>query len=300
MKLSLRGMISGAGRESNQMACALRECQNTLLMRIVTQGNTGIRVGQDWYCSVGCFAEAAFDRFTTISTGRVVEMPHSPRLTIGLAMLTKGYLTQEQLRLATAQSRIRGEELEVVLVRLGLANEWQLTAARAAQWGVPVLGKDRVGHPLESDIPIALLRVYSAAPLHYSAPAKRLIVGFAHRVEHSFLVSLETITGCRAEPCCITPTEFAEQMTRLTAIPDHGEMVFEDSLTPAQMANSLAGAAVEIAAREARFAYSKNLLWVRMAGKRRTVDVLFRGKIEAGLEETGNSVFLQDRIVSRG
>ena len=300
MKLSLRGMIPGAGRDSNQMACALHECQNTLLMRIVTQGNTGIRVGQDWYCSVGCFAEAAFDRFATISAGRVVEMPHSPRLTIGLAMLTKGYLTEEQLRLATAQSRMRGEELEAVLVQLGLANEWQLTAARAAQWGVPVLGKDQAGHPLESDIPITLLRAYSAAPLHYSVAAKRLIMGFAHRVEHSFLVSLETITGCRAEPCCITPTEFAEQMTRLTAIPDHEEMVFQDSLTPAQMANNLAGAAVDISAHEARFAYSQNLLWVRIAGKRRTVDVLFRGRIDAGLEETEDSHFLQDRIVSRG
>jgi hypothetical protein len=136
--------------------------------------------------------------------------------------------------------------------------------------------------------------------LHYSAAANRLILGFAHRVEHGFLVSLEAITGCRAEPCCITPTDYAEQMARLTKTPDHIEMNFEESLTPAQMANNLAGAAVEIAAREARFAHSRNLVWVRMAGKRRKVDVLFRGKIESGLEKTGNSVVLEDRIGSRG
>jgi hypothetical protein len=300
MKLSLRGMISGTGREKRQMACALRDCPDTLLMRIVTHGNNGILVDQDWYCSVGCFAEAAFNRFKSISAGRVVEMPHSPRLTIGLAMLAKGYLTEKQLRFATAQSRMRGEELEVALVRLGLANEWQLTAARAAQWGVPVLGKDRIGHRVEADIPVTLLRAYWAAPLHYSAAAKRLILGFVYRVEHSLLNSLEEITGCRAEPCFITPTEFAEQMSRLTAIPDHKEMDFEDSLTPAQMANNLADAAVEISAREARFAYSRNLAWVRMAGKRRKVDVLFRGRIEAGLENAGNSLLLEDRIGSWG
>ena len=300
MKLSLRGIMSGTGREGKQMACALRECPNTLLMRIVTQGNTGIHVDQDWYCSVGCFAEAAFNRFTAISTARLVEMPHSPRLTIGLAMLTKGYLTEEQLRFATAQSRVRGEQLETVLVQLGLANEWQLTAARAAQWGVPVLGKDRIAQPVESDIPVTLLRAYSAAPLHYSAAAKRLVLGFVYRVEHCLLDSLEAITGCRAEPCFITPAEFAEQMARLTAIPDHKEMIFEDSLTPAKMANNLAGAAVEVSAREARFACSRNMVWIRMAGKRRKVDVLFRGKIESGLETTEKSLLLEDRIGSWG
>ena len=41
------------------MACALRACPNTLLMRIVAQGSAGIRVHQDWYCSVGCFAEGS-------------------------------------------------------------------------------------------------------------------------------------------------------------------------------------------------------------------------------------------------
>jgi hypothetical protein len=187
-----------------------------------------------------------------------------------------------------------------VLIRLGMANEWQLTAARAAQWGVPVLGKDFVVHPVETDIPVSLLRAYSAAPLHHSAATNRLLLGFAHRVEHSFLVSLEAITGCRAEPCCITPSAYADQLTRLTAIPDCIETVFEDSLTPAQMANNLAGAAVDISVREATFAHSRNLVWVRLTGKRRKVDVLFRGKIDSEQEQIGKSVAWEDRITRRG
>jgi hypothetical protein len=77
-------------------------------------------------------------------------------------------------------------------------------------------------------------------------------------------------------------------------------MIFEESLTPAQMANNLASAAVEVSAREARFACSRNLIWIRMAGKRRKVDVLFRGKIESRLETTENSLLLEDRIGSLG
>jgi hypothetical protein len=269
-------------------------------MRFVTRGNAGVNVDQDWYCGVGCFAEAAFNRFTTISAGRVVEMPHSPRLNIGLAMLAKGYLTEEQLRVATAQSQLQGKELESVLVELGLANEWQLTAARAAQWGVPILGKDRIGHSVEADIPLTLLHAYSAAPLHYSVASRRLIVGFVYRVEHSLLIALEAITGCTVEPCLITPTEFGEQMARLTPVSDYKEMVFDESLTPAQMANELADAALEASAREARFTNSRNMVWVRVIGKRQKIDLLFRGRIDDGLEKSSKSFAMRNRIGSGG
>ena len=302
MKLSLRALMPGHAQdgEKKQMACGLRTCPNSLLMRIVAQGRAGIHVDQDWYCSVGCFFEAAFNRFSALAADRIVEMSHSPRLSIGLALLAKGYLTDEQLRSATVQSKMRGEELEAVLVRLGLVNEWQLTTARAAQWGVPVLGQDRVGHPVELDIPMTLLWAYSAAPLHYSAAANRLVLGFVYRVEHGLLDSLEGISGWRVEPCFITPTEFAEQMSRMTPPSDYEEVAFEDSRTPVQMAKTLASAAVDIAAREARFSHSRNLTWVRLLGKRRKIDVLFRGKIDAGVVATKNPSFLEENVGSLG
>jgi hypothetical protein len=302
MKLSLGIFMSAVdrSREKMQAVCALRTCPNKMLMRIVAQSQVGIRVGQLWYCGVDCFAESAFNRFTTLSSGRVVEMPHSPRLSIGLAMLSKGYLTNEQLRFAMAQSQSLGERLEVALVRLGLANEWQLTSARAAQWGYPVLGQDRMGRAVEADIPPTLLRAYSAAPLHYSAAARRLVLGFVYRVEHSLLVSMEQITGCRVEPCFITPTEFEEQMARLTAAPEYEESTFDDSLTPGQMARTLGRLAVEVSAREARFAHSRNYAWARLSGKRGKIDVIFFGKIGAEAEKTRNSSLLEESIGSLG
>jgi hypothetical protein len=302
MKLPLGLFMSAVdrSRERMQMVCALRTCPNKMLMRIVAQSQAGVRVGQQWYCSVGCFAEAAFNRFSALSNGRVVEMPHSPRLSIGLAMLSKGYLTDEQLRFAMTQSQLLGEGLESALVRLGLANEWQLTSARASQWGYPVLGQDRVGQPVEADIPASLLRACSAAPLHYSAAQKRLVLGFVNRVDHSLLVSLEQITGCRAEPCFITPTEFEGQMARLTAPPDYEEATFKDTLTPSQMARTLGGSAVEVSAREGRFAHSPNYVWARLLGKRGNIDVLFFGKIGAEGEKTRNSSFFEESIGSLG
>ena len=281
-------------------SCGLRNCPNSGLMRIFPQGRIGIQVDQDWYCGVGCFFEATYDRFSSRSDGRIVEMPHTPRFSIGLALLTKGFLTDEQLRFASAQSKVRGEELEIALLRLGMADEWQLTAARAAQWGVPVLGQDHVSNQVAVDIPVALLRTYSAAPVHYSASSKRLLLGFVHRVEHSLLISLEKICECAVEPCFITPTKFAEQMTRLTAVTDCEERVIEEDLTPPRMAKTLARIAVEVSAREARFAHFRNLEWVRLTGKRRNVDVLFRGRIEAEPEKALNSLHFEQSIGSLG
>ena len=302
MKLSLQFFRTTVDRSWKSMhaVCGLPTCPNTLIMRSVGQSQVGIRVGPLWYCSVDCFAGGALTRISALSSNRVVEMPHSPRMSIGLVMLQKGYLTDEQLRFALTQSQLHGEELETTLVRLGLANEWQLTAARAVQWGHPVLGQDGTGQPVEADIPATLLRACSAAPLHYSVVAKRLVLGFVYRVEHSLLDSLEQITGCRAEPCFITPTAFGEQMARLTPALGYEEVVLEDPLTPAQMAKAVGGLAVEVGAKEASFTSYRNYIWTRLAGKRRKIDVLFRGKYAAEATKRRNFSLLDENISSLG
>jgi hypothetical protein len=99
------------------VVCAFRKCRNTMLMRSVPQSRAGMRVGDLWYCSVDCFAEAAFVAFSAIEERRVIEMPHNPRLSIGLVLLSKGLLADDQLRLAAEESQQCGEELEVTLLR---------------------------------------------------------------------------------------------------------------------------------------------------------------------------------------
>jgi len=232
--------------------------------------------------------------------GSILEMPHYPRLSIGLVLLSRGYLTDDQLRYARAQSQLCGEELETVLLRLGLATERQLAAARAAQWGYPVLGQDRLGQPVEADIPPALLHACSSVPLHCSITAKRFLMGFVYRVEHGLLNSLEQVTGFRAEPCFITPSEFREQMGRLTTVPGCEEVVFEDPDTPAQMAKMVAGFAVEISASEARFAQCREYAWTRLSGKKRKIDVLFRVKSASQTVKNRNFIVANENIRSFG
>jgi hypothetical protein len=277
MKLTIKSILPPMDFGWNRVRarCGLPTCHNKLLMRPVPQNRIGIRAGHTWYCSVDCFVTASREPLAALCAGRIVEMPRNPRLSLGLAMLAKGLVTETELRAAMERSERSDEDLESTLLRMGLAGEKQIAAGRAAQWGAPVLGSDMAGHHVASGFPRVLLDAYGAVPLHYSPQSKRLLLGFVHRVEHSLLQTIEEVTGCRAEPCFVTRSEFAEQAGRLTVAPEYEEVVVDEPESPAQMARTLGYYAVKAAALEARMVRCKTWIWGRLAGKRQTVDVVF-------------------------
>ncbi|HVT97759.1 MAG TPA: hypothetical protein VHE33_09640 [Acidobacteriaceae bacterium] len=255
--------------------CASPSCHNKLLMRPVPTKSAGIRIGQDWYCGVDCFVAGARFPLAALSARRLMEMPRNPRLSLGLALLSKDLLTEDQLRLATEVSQKNGVDLEETLLVLGLTNEKHLAAARSVQWGYPVLNQERAGRMVEVEIPLTLLRSFSAAPLFYSAGTKRLVLGFVERVDHHLLQSIEQVTGYRAEPCFLTAAEFSEQMQRVVLPVFYEEVVLEEPGDPGQMARALGRYALDAAATDAAFVQCKSWVWARLTGKRRIVDVLF-------------------------
>lgn len=277
MKLFFKSMIPGVDRHLNNLraTCGNLLCHNTHLMRGIPGGRPGVSVGTAWYCCVDCFVMGARASFEKLCSRQVVEIPRHPRLSLGLYLMTKGYVTAEQLRHATAQSQALDEDLEVTLARLGMATDKQLAAAKSAQWGYPVLAPEYIGEVVEIDIPKSVLAACKAVPLHYSAAAKRILIGFASRVEHRLLESIEEMTGCRADACFITPADFEEQMERVKLPPNYAEEVVDDPGSPERMARTVGRAAVEVGAREASFAQWRNLILVRIEGKRGKTDVVF-------------------------
>jgi len=280
------------GLKSMRTECDLHTCHNTQLMRSIPGGKQGISVGQQWYCCVDCFAQAASETLAFLSFRRPTEVPRNPRLSLGLAMHIKGHLTNEQLRQATLENQRRDEDFAVTVMRLGLATEQQVASARAAQWGCPLLSQDYVGHTLHTDIPRTVLQACHAAPLHYSQTAKRILLGFVDRAEHRVLEVIEQMTGCRVEPCFMTPTDFERQMASLVPSADYKELVVDDPTPPEKMARAVGRAAVEVGAREANFVRYKSLVWARVTGKRGTADVLFRvNRIIAELRPEKSELF---------
>ena len=278
MKLSLGSVVSGVERgwKSMHWACWLEGCQNHLFLRSVPQSRVGIHMGETWYCSIDCFVSATRQRFALLTSGRNLDMPHTPRVSIASVLLLKGYLTEGELACAENRSRSSGEDLETVVVGTGVVDEWQLASARAIQWGYPVLGRDRMSQSVDAELPLTLMKEFSAVPLHYSSRAKRLVVGFVYRVEHSLLHSLERVTGCKAEPCFITPTELHYQIERLEAARESREVILDNSMTAAEVANVVGGLALDIRARDVSLSRCRDDVWMRLSGKRQMTDVLFR------------------------
>jgi hypothetical protein len=293
MSLSFLSFLPGVDRGLRNMraVCDFRGCHNTQLMRSIPGSRPGIQVGARWYCSFDCFALASSVPLAAMASRRGLDSPRRPRLSLRLALHAKGYLSGETLRNAAVHGEMDEDELAETLIRLNLVTEKQIAVARSAQWGYPVFALDFSGQLVSSDVPWFLLRACSAAPLHRSMSAKKILLGFASRVEHSLLEVIEQMTGYRAEACFITPTDRELQISRVTAPPDYEEVVVEDPGPPEKMARTLGRIAVEIGAREARFVPCKTNVWARMRGKRGTVDVLFRlqGSAEdAGAKEPGS------------
>jgi len=278
MEIALKSFFPAIDRswKSMRSTCDNPACHNTQLMRTIPGGRSGIQAGEFWYCSVDCFALGSRTVLTELSRTRFAEDQRDPRMSLGLILVSRGQLSPDQLRFAQSQAELNHDNLENMLLRLEFVNQKQLAAARAAQWGYPLLTSDRIGHAVKSDIPEILLREFSAAPLEFSIKARRILIGFVFRVEHSLLESIEKITGFRAVPCFISATEYEEQMERVITAPNYESAFIQDFGSPDKMARTLGHFAVEIGVREAIFSPCKNFVWSRLTGKRGKIDVVFQ------------------------
>ncbi len=298
MRELLKSFLPGVDRHLKNLrsVCGLRTCHNSQLMRSIPGGRPGIHTGSEWYCSVDCFVMAARTPLERLCSRQVVEIPRHPRLSLGLFLLSKGHLTAEQLRVATAQCHCLDEDIEETLVKLGMVTEKLLAMARSAQWGYPVLAPEYVGQMVEADFPKAILSACGAVPLHYSATAKRILLGFASRVDHRVLELIEELTHCRVEPCFITPADFEEQMERVATPPDYEEVVVDDPGSPEKMARTVGRVGVQVGVSEATFAQCRNLVLVRVKGKRGVADIVFRVPHHSTVEIGEESSIFNDAI----
>ena len=305
MSLSLSSLFPAVDRglKSMRTQCDLRTCRNTQLMRSIPGGKQGIYVGLQWYCSVDCFALAAHEALAILSARRAVEIPREPRLSLGLAMHLKGYLTNEQLRVASFESQRRGEDFAVTVSRLGMVTEQQIAAARATQWGCPghwhritSSHMHRVGYSR------AILEACNAVPFHCSQTAKRIVFGLRVLVEHRCwrFVPSNRVEQAASRAVLRNAMDFVRRMDSVTQGPDSKEIVVADPGSPEKMARTVGRAAVDLKAQEARFVGYKHLVWARLMGKRGKVDIVFRAPRVFAELRAENSELLEEVIAVAG
>ena len=132
----------------------------------------GVQLQGRWYCSLDCFEQAVTQILHDLVRPAPARMERRHRIPLGLVLLGKGIISEEQLKRALQAQKEAGAGAEKIgqwLLRLGSASHRDVALALATQWGCPVfpLDQDRRFRECSAMLPLALLESLRMLPVHY-------------------------------------------------------------------------------------------------------------------------------------
>jgi len=258
------------------------------MWRQVYRQDVGIRLDRHWYCSPQCFEIAARQSFQRALVAVSASPPMRHRVPLGLLMLSRGLLTNRQLRMAleAQQSEGRGR-IGHWLKELGFVSEQQVTATLGLQWSCPVLSRPE---PRDSAcsrlLPFPLLENFRMLPVQFVNATRTLYLAFCQGVEYVALCAIEHILGCHTEACLVSDTVMKSALQHLEQSRRSGDLLFESCRHASEMARITCGYALKLGVGEVRLARCGRYLWIRLEAREDHTDLLFRilSSPESGLE----------------
>lgn len=249
------------------------------LQRILRRNNEGVFLQGHWYCCLDCFEHSIANVFEGLLKLPDDPRPKSHRVPIGLLLLGRGVINQEQLKEALNAQRSEGKErLGRWLVKLGIASAADISTALAAQWGCAVfpLDKDSRYRDCSLMIPLPLLESARMLPVHYLANNQHLFLGFSQDIDHTTLYSVERLLGNRTEACVVSEEAMEQALEEIRGISRPTEIVFDTAFDAHQMARTVRDYALKIGAEELLLARPRQFLWVRLRAGGKSWDLMFR------------------------
>lgn len=268
-----RRWIEAARRRLNPPPCARSGCQS---FAPIWRRSTPMRVQGKWICSLGCAEAEVQENFEWMSAQTEAMPAH--RVPLGLLMLSRGYLTEEQLlAVLDAQLRARDGRLGQWAQRLGFATESQVLTALSLQWACPVL---RLQAPPDRDsiamLPWEILRRLPMMPVRFSPSNRLLYVALSRRVDHSALSSVERMLGCTVVACLVSDRVMDDWLRNAAPSKSSEVHLFDGIAEEKEMARISANYVTRLDADEVRMARCGDHGWVRLISKRRRpVDIVF-------------------------
>jgi hypothetical protein len=243
----------------------------------------GIHLQQQWYCSPQCFELAARRCFSRASTAPAAPPRGQHRIPLGLVLLSRGQLSNAQLRSALQAQRESGRgRIGQWLERMGFATEQQVTAAMGLQWACPVLPASAVASAdFAATLPVRLLENFRMLPVHFSRE-RVLYLAFSEGVDYTALYAIEQALQCRTEACLIGSTTMDAALSRLVEHRRTGDYLFEDWLSDAEMTRITGGYVIKLGAREVRIVACGEYIWARLEPESGPTNLLFRRRAVAG------------------
>lgn len=257
-------------------SCAFRNS----LRRILRRGaGEGVFLQGRWYCSLDCFEQVVIGEFTSLLKQPDLRRRNPHRVPLGLMLLGRGVITDEQLKKALAAKRESGKtRLGDLLVKLGICSERDIATALAAQWGCGVFPIERNLRYRECAhmLPLALIESSRMIPVHFHEGSRLLFLAFAEDIDHTALYSVERQLGARTEPCVITETGMGQALEEIRAVSRPSETVFETIWGANEMARTVRDYSLALGATELFVARPRRFLWVRVCAAGQFHDLLFR------------------------
>ena len=263
------------------MDCENVNCPNKNALRKFLRRRTGegVLLQGRWYCSLDCFEQAVTNLFSELLHLPEEPLPRLRRVPLGLLLLGRGVITDEQLKTALQAQRQNGmDRIGRWLIRLGIASAQDVSAALAAQWGCALfpLESDRRYRECSQMVPLALLESCHMIPVHYLPASQLLFVAFSEDIDHTALYSVERLLGGRTEPCVVTEAAMNQALEEIRNVSRPAEIVFETLWDAPEMARTIRDYALKLGAEELVLARPRRFMWVRLRASGKSWDLLFR------------------------
>lgn len=239
----------------------------------------GVCLQGRWCCSGRCFEQAAAEMFLRILASHEGGSKRPYRIPIGLLLLSRGVITEGQLKEALSLQRHAGSgPIGRFLQRIEAVSERELTAGLAAQWGCPV-------YPLETDhgyldcaglVPATLIETAHMLPVRVALPQKMLYLAFDERIDRTMLYAVEQILRFRTIPCIVPESAMHNALGEVHRIGNPSDTVFESPQEPREMARTTHSYALQLEVSDVWMARSGRFVWVRLFAQQWTKDILFQ------------------------
>lgn len=211
--------------------------------------------------------------------GKPQPLPKPHRVPLGLLMLSRGLVGNDQLRQALkAQKDAGGGRIGEWLRHIGAVNEEQVTRTLGVQWSIPFfpLGESRRYLECARLVPFSLLEAAQMVPVHHLPTTQHLYVAFTERINYSALYAIEKMLDCRTEPCLAEQSLVIKAINELRLLPRPVEMFTDRVCDPADMAHTIAAHFETLGGTDVRVSGIEGFIWARVLARDGYTDVLFQ------------------------
>ena len=229
------------------------------------------------YCAPHCFEFAARQHFGRLCAAAFSAPPVRHRVPLGLLMISRGQLTNPQLRLALEAQRADGRHrLGEWLEKLGFATEQQVTVALARQWACPVLSPTATLDPTCTRLlPYCLLERSRMLPVQFVASTRTFHLAFCDGIDYVALYAIEQMLDCHTQPCLATRSSVARTLRQLGHERRPGDMLFEGWREPSDLARITCGYVLKLGASDVRLMGCGDFIWARLSIGLEIANLLF-------------------------